>query len=531
MTRQTATALQLEQIFGLIETPSEWLAELKKQELQRADRKPGEIREAYQRLGGLLDLLRGKDEQRRVLRDLYGHLPKLTLPQSASRPAFALHEFFLLKDFLYHYRNLQAYLRRQGWMDRFLLPDLDSLFRLLDPEESGLPAFRLSGAYSDKLSRFLADRLGLENKLRHARASWLQEAKQELELPQLKEEFVLSRTQTELAERLLHSPFYVLAAENVANYSFILADDEQCLELKKRLSLLAQQQEKEEDRILKDLSRQVLAALPLLRSALAALAQTAWRFLLADFALTHSCCIPSLTRKKSIRVKGAVNLPLKLRLQELGRRYQSLDYSFDQPVSVITGPNMGGKTTILKTLGQLCALAGLAFPLPCAEAELPLFDRIWYNQDDTSASADLSTFGREVVSFTEALQEEGSTLFLLDEFARGTNPAEGELLASAVLRHLATTQNVCVAATHFTAPALLEGIAHFSIAGLDEETLSAARRLPLSPTQRIKALSEAMDYSLKRLTRNAAPPQSAIRVARVLGLPEAILRYIPGQDR
>jgi hypothetical protein len=81
---------------------------------------------------------------------------------------------------------------------------------------------------------------------------------------------------------------------------------------------------------------------------------------------------------------------------------------------------------------------------------------------------------------------------------------------------------MCLAATHFTAPALLAGLAHYSIAGLDLSALEGKRFA--SPSQRLRALNEAMDYSLRRLDRNQAPPLNAIGVARVLGLPEEILK-------
>lgn len=530
MTAQISKALGLPAIFDLIEAPGEFLPAVKKQELRRQGLKFTEVKGRYASLEGLLELLRVSPEQRRALRELLAELPQPALPTAGSHQSLAQHELFLLKEFLYHYGKLLGFLRRQGWMDQFLLPDLSQIFALLDPERSGLPAFRISAAYSEKLGDILAQRLELGNKLQQARAQLLQEARGELQIPELMEEFTMSRTKVELAERIMHSPFFTLRSESVANYSFLLADDEPCLELKKRLSLLAQQQEKEEERVLKDLSRQILAALPALRSALHTLEQSAWLFLLADFALNHDCCVPQLTRRKAIRIQTAVNLPLKLHLEALGRRYQSVDYDFDQPVSLLTGPNMGGKSTILQTLGQLCWLARLGIPLPCRKAELPLFDDVWTNQADATASPDLSSFGREVVSFTEAIQQEGNTLFLLDEFARGTNPAEGELLASAVLRHLASTGRVCIAATHFTAPALLDGLAHYSIKGLDTAAPALASRLPLSPTQRLKVLSEAMDYTLERLTKNQAPPLSAIRVARILGLPEGILHYTEQKD-
>ncbi len=522
MPTPSARALGLPAIFDLIGLAGEFPAEVKKQELRRKPLKLMEAKSHYARLERITELLRGQAAALRVLRELFAQIPKLSLPDRRSQQSFALHELFLIKEFLYHYGRLHAYLRQQGWLDTLVLPDLGGVFASLDPEGGGLPTFHLSAAWSAKLGEILSAQIDTANRLKHARAQYLREAAAELELPRLKEEFTLSRAETELAERILHSPFFVLSAESVANYSFLLADDELCLELKKNLALLQRQREKEELRVLKTIAETLNAHLPQVRTALDLLANACWLFMLADFALKYGCAIPKLTRRKVIRIKGAVNLPLRLHLEQLGRRWQSVDYDFSQAANLLTGPNMGGKTTVLKTAGQLCWLARLGIPLPCAEAELPLFDNIWYNQSDPDSSADLSSFGKEVVAFTNTLRLEGTSLFLLDEFARGTNPAEGERLASAVLRFLASGEHMCLAATHFTAPALLEGLAHYSITGLDLAALEGKRYA--SPGQRLQALNEAMDYSLRRLKMNQAPPLSAIRVARVLGLPEEILR-------
>lgn len=522
MPTPSARALGLPAVFALIELAGEFPAEVKKQELKRPPLKFADAKHRYAKLEQVIALLRGEDGALRDLRELFARIPKLSLPQRGGKAVFALHELFLLKEHLYHYGRLHAWLRRKGWLDTFILPDLGKVFALLDPDSTELPAFHLSAAYSAKLGEILSAQFETANRLKHARAQYLQEAREELDFPGLKEEFTLSRAESDLAERILHSPYFVLSAESVANYSFVLADDELCLNLKKQLALHQQKREQEEARVLKKLSEKLSSELPCLRDAQDLLASACWQFMLADFALRYGCAIPKLTRKKAIRVKGAVHLPLKLHLEELGRRWQSVDYDFSGEVSLLTGPNMGGKTTVLRTAGQLCWLARLGIPLPCDEAELPLFDNIWYNQSETDSSADLSSFGKEVVAFSEALRLEGRTLFLLDEFARGTNPAEGERLASAVLRHLAMGKHMCLAATHFTAPALLAGLAHYSIAGLDLSALEGKRFA--SPSQRLRALNEAMDYSLRRLDRNQAPPLNAIGVARVLGLPEEILK-------
>lgn len=525
---QTAKALGLSEIFDLIGIDGDYPAEVKKQELRRVPRPLGELKSHFERLKQMLDFLKGHENEMRELKELFAHIPKLDIPRKRGKRIFALHELFLFKQWLYHYGRLHSWLRRKAWLNEFILPDLSSVFQLLDPEGGALPSFHLSPAYSEKLGEILKKQFQVANRLKHIRAEFLATAREELDLPQLKEEFTISRAETQLANLILHSPFFVLSSESVANYSFILADDESSLEHKKELASLQEKREAEEAQVLKKLSVSMGENLPSMFEAQQLLNMYCWLFILADFSLKYDCAIPKLHRRRVLRIKGAVNLPLKLHLESLGRRWQSVDYLFNKPVSLLTGPNMGGKTTVLKTAGQLCWLARLGIPLPCEEAELPFFDNIWYNQSESGSEADLSSFGREVVAFSETLKLDGSTLFLLDEFARGTNPTEGEKLASAVLMHLAQSRHFCLASTHFTAPALLNGVAHYSIAGLDPAILD--QKKPLSPSQRLKALNQAMNYELRRLKTNQAPPLSAIRVASALGLPQEIIKLTQTEE-
>ncbi|MCB5224681.1 MAG: hypothetical protein WCY21_07790 [Candidatus Cloacimonadaceae bacterium] len=525
---QTAKALGLQEIFDLIGIDGDYPAEVKKRELQLPPRSLNDLKSHFERLREMIDCLRGQENSLRELKELFAHIPKLEIPKKRGGHSFALHELFLFKQWLYHYGKLHAWLRGKAWLDKFILPDLAQAFKLLDPEGGGLPSFHLSPAYSKKLGEILSGQFQLANRLKHSRAEFLAAAREELDLPQLKEALTISRAETVLANRILQSPFFVLSSESVANYSFILADDEASLELKKELALLQEKREAEEAQVLKQLSINLGENLPLMYEAQQLLNMYCWLFILSDFALRYDCAIPKLSRKRVLRVKGAANLPLKLHLESLGRRWQSLDYDFNKPVSLLTGPNMGGKTTVLKTAGQLCWLARLGIPLACAEAEIPFFDHIWYNQSESGSEADLSSFGREVVAFSETLNLDGNTLFLLDEFARGTNPTEGERLASAVLKHLCESRHMCLASTHFTAPALLNTVAHYSIAGLDPDILD--RTKPLSPSQRLKVLNDAMNYELRRLKTNQAPPLSAIRVARALGMPEEILKLTQTEE-
>jgi len=320
--------------------------------------------------------------------------------------------------------------------------------------------------------------------------------------------------------------------ENLANYSFKLADSPIALKIKQEIESLRNAIAEEETCILQNLSNKVQACISDLEIAYHSTGELSWDHCLAEFSIQYGCCIPELLpwyddRFPGISITAAANLPLKLYLETHNRSYQALDFSFSNDANLITGPNMGGKTTALITLGQLCSLAALGIPLPAKQATLPIYDHVYYNHNSNDNSENLSSFGREVVAFNAALQKKGRTLMLLDEFAKGTNPAEGEAICLAVIKYLSATAHTLVAATHFTAPAKLEGIAHFSIKGIGEKDFSHLQMLPEGDMKsRLKLLSEAMDYALISLPGTSNPPQCAVKIATILGLPKEILEII-----
>ena len=118
---------------------------------------------------------------------------------------------------------------------------------------------------------------------------------------------------------------------------------------------------------------------------------------------------------------------------------------------VISGPNTGGKTVALKTLGLAAALHQCGLRPPADELSLPVFDRILVDiGDDQSIAMSLSTFSGHVRSLVEILEAATDrSLVLLDEVAAGTDPVEGAALAQALLERLAGQARLTVATSHF----------------------------------------------------------------------------------
>jgi DNA mismatch repair protein MutS2 len=156
-----------------------------------------------------------------------------------------------------------------------------------------------------------------------------------------------------------------------------------------------------------------------------------------------------------------------LRLQVFGdaerrdpeHRVVPLDFSLPDGVRtlVVSGPNAGGKTIVIKTLGVMVLMCARGIPLPVEEGtSIPAFDRIWCHiGDEQDVGADLSTFSGAMAATARLLEQADSrTLVLFDELGAGTDPLEGAALGCALLEELNGRGGVTVVSTHLAAIAL-----------------------------------------------------------------------------
>ncbi len=207
-------------------------------------------------------------------------------------------------------------------------------------------------------------------------------------------------------------------------------------------------EQREEERILEELSRAVEARAESLLDSLAALARAdlwiARARLASQLDAVRPTAAPDAAELLSARhpLLGPGAVPIDLRLGD----------RFGYRALVVTGPNTGGKTVSLKTLGLLSLMhqAGLRVPA-AAGARLPVFERVMADiGDEQSIAQSLSTFSshlRNVVRFVAAAGP--GTLVLLDEVGAGTDPTEGSALAMAVVTRLLDAGAMVAATTHY----------------------------------------------------------------------------------
>jgi DNA mismatch repair protein MutS2 len=194
---------------------------------------------------------------------------------------------------------------------------------------------------------------------------------------------------------------------------------------------------------------------------------------------------------------------------------------------VISGPNAGGKTVALKTMGMLVLMAQAGLRLPtAAPADVPLYRAVITDVgDDQSITANLSTFSAHIGHVIEALEsareDPAGTLVLLDEVAVGTDPEQGAALAEAILLRLVLRGATVVATTHYERLKLL---ATRPLATASSAEGDAHERPP-----RAAFVNAAVGFDLANLRptfelRLGVPgSSSAIAVARRLGVDEEVL--------
>jgi DNA mismatch repair protein MutS2 len=176
--------------------------------------------------------------------------------------------------------------------------------------------------------------------------------------------------------------------------------------------------------------------------------------------------------ERNLKLKGAPVVPVTVELE--GNRRQL----------VITGPNTGGKTVTLKTIGLLALMAQSGIPVPADRAEMPLFDAVLADIGDyQSIEQNLSTFSAHVTNIDFISRTAtAESLVLLDELGSATDPEEGAALAVAIAGHFGRIGCMTVISTHHTSlkvyGANTPGVVNASV-GFNETTLQPTYELKI----------------------------------------------------
>ena len=355
----------------------------------------------------------------------------------------------------------------------FLLKDVSRVIKALDPDNDRTPTFYIYESYSPELREIREKKKGIEKEI-YASNDFD-------EITRLKEERLKVLVEEERVE----------------------------LEIKKKLTS-----------ILYDEAEDFLENIEKIGNL---------DFLMAKvrFAKTYGGIRPEISKNYEIDVKGLVNIEVREVLEVKSRPFTPIDISIGSGVTIITGANMGGKSVALKTITENLLLFHMGFFVIAEEAKFPLIDFVFFISDDMQdISKGLSTFGAEIMKLKEVnvFLDLGIGFVVFDEFARGTNPKEGQKFVEALAKYLNDRPTISLMTTHFDG-IVREGMNHYQVVGLKNVDFNKLKTKIELSSNSMGLIQEYMDFRLEKAGKEEVP-KDALNIAKLIGIDKRFTEII-----
>ena len=301
----------------------------------------------------------------------------------------------------------------------------------------------------------------------------------------------------------------ILVGQSQSRQSFFIEPYE-VADIVNEIRKIESDEEREIDNILNDISQKIMPYAINIENNYNLLSKIDFVFAKSEYSIKHK-----LTKPNFINLENDNTSEYTLNL--INARHLLIDSAICVPQNIymkkgtrqliITGPNTGGKTVALKTLGLCSLLAQSGMFIPCSDnSTLPIFNKIYADiGDEQSIEQSLSTFSSHMTNLINIINNiEGTNLILLDELGGGTDPSEGAALAIAILKYLLEKKQIVAATTHYP---------EIKIYALNEEGVSPCAcefdNVTFAPTY--------------RLIIGTAAGSNALSISKRLGLKEELI--------
>ncbi len=229
----------------------------------------------------------------------------------------------------------------------------------------------------------------------------------------------------------------------------------------------------------------------------------------ARWAIENNALCPKLSKGKTMEWFNARHPILEQHLKESGRKIVPLDISLNKEarILIISGPNAGGKSVCLKTLGLLQYMYQAGLPIPISEhSTMMIFSNFFLDiGDDQSLEDDLSTYSSHLANMKHLIRNaDRATLLLIDEFGGGTEPTIGGAIAQSILEEVNTKGSYGIITTHYQ-----------NIKNYAEEHKGLVNSAMLYDRHQMQPLF--------KLSIGRPGSSFAIEIARKIGLPENVI--------
>lgn len=449
------------------------------------------------KLKGLKNYLRGEEDlleeefnkmetfmkfssnNRDIVRNVEGIIHRLKDIKTAINNCLKEHildevDLFEIKGQALLMEELNEYLKEfPNELHDFLLKDVSKIIKALDPDNDRTPTFYIYESYSPELREIREKKKGIEKEI-YASNDFD-------EITRLKEERLKVLVEEERVE----------------------------LEIKKKLTS-----------ILYDEAEDFLENIEKIGNL---------DFLMAKvrFAKTYGGIRPEISKNYEIDVKGLVNIEVREVLEAKSRPFTPIDISIGSGVTIITGANMGGKSVALKTITENLLLFHMGFFVIAEEAKFPLIDFVFFISDDMQdISKGLSTFGAEIMKLKEVnvFLDLGIGFVVFDEFARGTNPKEGQKFVEALAKYLNDRPTISLMTTHFDG-IVREGMNHYQVVGLKNVDFNKLKTKIELSSNSMGLIQEYMDFRLEKAGKEEVP-KDALNIAKLIGIDKRFTEII-----